>query len=204
MSWDSEIEARYMNDVEKEKKVINDNLPIIMDRTPAAVLNLPGAAQQITTSKNATQASIDAIRRRTTEIAKIVDDITNNTSATRNAIETKRQEVDVLKKTVTQGEVLDGIRKEQVAALHGKTDGSRHSSWMGLWRPLAQESRTGLFVASIAFALIALISLIYMFWDQIIQLFPASSSGPKPNEARNASAYFGGFAKRFPIKVSKL
>jgi hypothetical protein len=65
---------------------------------------------------------------------------------------------------------------------------------MGLWRPLSQESRTGLFVASIAFGLIALISLIYMFWDRLVQLFPASSD----TEAKNAASYFGGFMKRFP------
>lgn len=198
MSWNSEIEAKFLNDVEKEKKVINDNLPIIVDRTPAAVLNLSGAAQQISTSKNATQTSIDVIRRKTSEIENIVNDITNNTSSTRNAIDTKRQEIDTLKKTVTQGEMLDALRKEQAAALQTKSDGSRHSSWMGLWRPLAQESRTGLFVAAIAFLFIAIISLIYMFWDRIMLLFPASSS-IKQNDAQNVAAYFGGFMKRFPI-----
>jgi hypothetical protein len=193
--WNSEIDATYTNVVEKETKVVNDNLPIILDRTPAAVLQLAGASQQIATSKYAVQNAIDTIRRKTGEIAGKVDEITNHTSSTRNAIEAKRQEVEQLKKTVSQSEVLDSIRKEQVLALKEKTEGSRHSSWMGLWRPLAKESRTGLFVASIAFALIAIVSIVYIVWDKF---------GIPATTPRDTYAYIGGFLKQFPIRVSKL
>jgi hypothetical protein len=199
-----------MNSIEKEKKAIEDNLPIILDRTPAAVLNLAGAAQQINASKTVIQSSLDEIRRKTADVSKVIENITESTSSTRNAINIQRQEVTELKKVITQGETLDAIRKEQAAALHAKEEGSRHSSWMGLWRPLAEESRTGLFVAAIAFACIAIVSVVYLFWGRIIQLFPAFSRGSSPTvkvaEARNAAAaYFGGFfAGRFPNGPKKI
>ena len=209
MSWDPEIEAKYTNSVEKEKKAIDDNLPIILDRTPAAVLNLAGAVQQINASKAVIQSSLDGIRRATADVSNVIDNITETTSSTRNAIDIRRQEVTELKKVITQGETLDAIRKEQAAALHAKEAGNRHSSWMGLWRPLAEESRTGLFVAAIAFACIAIVSVVYLFWGRIVQLFPAFSRGSspsvKPVEASNAAAYFGGFfAGRFPNGPKKI
>ena len=204
MSWNSTAETRYVAEIEKEKKIVNDNLPIILDRTPAAVLNLQGAEQQITTSKSAVQASIDTIKRKTAEVKNVVDSMISNTATLRTSIEAKREVTQDLKKKVEGGEVLSAIRKEQAEALSNKGLGNLHSSWVGLWRPLAEESRTGLLVASIAFGLIAIVSIVYLYWEKVAQLLPAFGKGSDvPMEEK--SAYFGGFLKkRFPIRVSKI
>lgn len=198
MSWNSTAENRYVAEIEKEKKIVNDNLPIILDRTPAAVLNLQGAEQQINTSKSAIQSAIDTIKRKTAEVKNVVDSMVAKTATLRNSIESKREVTQDLKKKVEGGEVLNAIRKEQAEALDNKGLGNLHSSWVGLWRPLAEESRTGLLVASIAFALIAIVSIIYLYWEKIMQLLPAS--GKETNVPKEEpSAYFGGFMKkRFP------
>jgi hypothetical protein len=122
----------------------------------------------------------------------------SKTATLRSSIEAKREVTQELKKKVEGGEVLSAIRKEQADALSNKRLGNLHSSWVGLWRPLADESRTGLLVASIAFALIAIVSIIYLYWEKIAQLLPGfdkESAVPK----EEPSAYFGGFLKkRFP------
>ncbi len=198
MSWNSTAENRYVAEIEKETKIVNDNLPIILDRTPAAVLNIQGAAQQITTSKSAVQSSIDTIKRKTGEVKGVVDSMITQTATLRTSIQTKREASQELKKKVEGGEVLSAIRKEQTEALANKGAGIFHSSWVGLWRPLAEESRTGLLVAAVAFGLIAIVSIVYLYWEKIMQLLPAfGKDANMPKEEQ--SAYFGGFLKkRFP------
>jgi len=75
----------------------------------------------------------------------------------------KKAAVDALQKKVDNAKKIDGIRQEQVNALETRDAANFHTSWMGLTRPLKEESRTGLAVAAGAFALIAIVMTLYIF-----------------------------------------
>jgi hypothetical protein len=77
----------------------------------------------------------------------------------------KKAEVEALRKKVEAERVLDGIRQEQTAALDNREEANFHSSWMGLIRPLKEESRTGLAVAAGAFAFVGILAIFYIVRD---------------------------------------
>ncbi len=71
------------------------------------------------------------------------------------------------RKTAKSSKVLLGIRKEQAAALEKKYSSNLHSSYLGLWRPLKDDSHTGLNVASVMMGLVTsamVCYLVYQYW----------------------------------------
>ena len=158
-------------EVNAANQVANMNLPIPVDRTPSAVLNLPGAQPAIDAAKMAVDQSIATINRKAAEAKKVGDDIVAESGRMRSAIENKRDLTRNYTKEVSEAQVLADIRKEQADALKNKYAANLHSSWLGLWRPLADTSRVGLLVAAIAFGIIAVFSLIYYFWDNLPAFF---------------------------------
>jgi hypothetical protein len=81
----------------------------------------------------------------------------------------KKAEVEALRKRVEAERVLDGIREEQTKALENREEANFHSSWMGLIKPLKEESRNGLAIAAGAFALVGILAIFYLVRDY---LFP--------------------------------
>jgi hypothetical protein len=79
----------------------------------------------------------------------------------------KKAEVEALRKKVEAERVLDSIRQEQTTALENREEANFHSSWMGLIKPLKEESRTGLAVAAATFALVGILAIFYLVRDYI-------------------------------------
>jgi hypothetical protein len=67
-----------------------------------------------------------------------------------------------LKQEVKKARELNALRKEQAAELKIKYGSNYHTSYLGLWRPLADQSQMGLIIASVMFALIAIVSLVFV------------------------------------------
>lgn len=167
MTWSASIEASAQRTVQDAVANANLNLPVPEDRTPSAVLNLPGAQSAIDTAKAAVDSALETIRRTTASVRAAGDTASAESDELRRDIETRRTALEQSKAIVSEAQVLSGIRQEQVVALKNKYDANYHSSWLGLWRPLSDQSRVGLFISALVFGIIALVSLVYYFWTPI-------------------------------------
>lgn len=179
MSWNSATEAQMDSDVQNAVSQCDINFPVIIDRTPAAVLDLNGASSQITTAKNAIEQSIEKIRFNTQRLTQNINSMASKTEEDTRRLQERKSSVEELKKRVAEEKTLYELRLEQARSLKHKYDGNYHSSWLGLWRPLTDESRTGLLIASIVFGIIALLFCV------CIGFLPSLSSPVKQ--------YVGGF-----------
>jgi len=185
-------------------KQATDNFSVVVDRTPAAVMNMPGAQQQITTSKQYIEQSVQTVARTINEVVGRIDEMVRSKANVRNDIDAKRQEVEQVKKDVLEAQGINTIRKEQAEALKTKYGSSYHTSWLGLWRPLSDQSITGLMIASALFILITIITVFFYFQTfQISNPFKTSSalgaSGAFPVQSGadvNFRNFTGGFFKR--------
>jgi len=185
--WSPDIESTYRNQVLTATKQAQDNFSVVIDRAPAAAMNMPGAQDQITQSKQFIEQAIQTVGRVGNEVAKRIDDIVASKANLRDTIHTKKDDADKLKRELFEARNLNAIRKEQAAELKKKYSSNYHTSWLGLWRPLADQSVLGLVVAAVLFGIIAMLSvglLIYL---------GGSKSPVNPLVELNQ---FGGFFKR--------
>ena len=165
--WNGEIEHRFRNDINTANTNAYQHFSIVLDRTPAAVLNLPGAADQINRAKQIIEQSVHTVQQRTNEVEATIQEIVRQKSGMRHKIELKKQESHQLKQQVQKARELNALRKEQAAELKQKYDSNYHTSYIGLWRPLAEQSHMGLICAAIMFALIAIVSVVFIVREMI-------------------------------------
>lgn len=167
MSWNPSLDAQLNSDVNNAMSQCDVQLPIIMDRTPAAALNLNGASSQIMRAKQLVEEGIGRIRRNTSTIVQTMDTLTNNAEQATHNVEGQKHDVDELKQKVSKAKELYELRKEQAMELKNKNVGTYHTSWLGLWRPLTDDSRMGLLVASIVFGLVACVLLAFFVYGVV-------------------------------------
>jgi hypothetical protein len=123
-------------------------------------LDLNGASSQITAAKNAIEQGIEKIRYNTQVITQHINSMSSKTEEETRRLQERKSNVEELKKRVAEEKTLYELRLEQARSLKHKYDGNYHSSWLGLWRPLTEESRIGLLIASIVFGALAVIFFI--------------------------------------------
>jgi len=156
-----------------------------MDRAPAAVLNLPGAQTQVNRSKQLIEQAVQTVKQRAQGISNEIDKISASKAQVRNDLNIKKEETHIVKRQVQEARELNKLRQEQAAELQRKYGSNLHTSYLGLWRPLSEYSHMGLIVAAIVFALIAIVSIVFIVRDwqsapalptvQTNQLFGGSS-----------------------------
>jgi hypothetical protein len=193
--WSPDIESGYVNVVNMQKDIIQNNLSFLTN--PATINNVvegtQDAAAGVNRAKQETTTAILTIRQNARNISTIVSKLKEESDKSRATLATKKAEASTLRETVTSAKTIHELRKEQAESLRAKYDGNYHSSWMGLWRPMSDESRMGLFVAAIAFGIIAVFSALYYFKDTLLSWLPASFGG---SSAVTATALFGGSVGR--------
>jgi hypothetical protein len=192
MMWDATIEAAARRTVQEATATANLNLPVSVDRTPSAVLNLPGAQNAIDTAQSAVDSSIETIRRTTNNVKRAGDSASAESEELRRNIESRQGAVEQAKTTVSEAQVLSGIRQEQSAALKNKYDANYHSSWLGLWRPLSEQSRVGLFISALVFGIVALVSIVYYFWTPVSAMIAKYTSGAIAVSTASSNLFGGG------------
>ena len=79
-------------------------------------------------------------------------------------IEAKKDEIAEVQTDRDQKQTLAGLRKEQADALATKYNANYHSSWLGLWRPMSEQSQYGLSFFAGLFGIIAVALLGWMGW----------------------------------------
>jgi len=185
--WNADMENSYKSQVNAARKQAEDNFSVVVDRTPAAVLDLPGATEDVNRSKRLIEQALQSVKRRTQDISSEIDKITASKAQIRNDLNVKKEETHVVKRQVQEARELNKLRQEQATELQRKYGSNLHTSYLGLWRPLADQSHMGLIIAAAMFALIAIVSIVFIVRDW--------RNAPALPVAQT-NQLFGGFSRR--------
>lgn len=158
--WHPDMENKYYLEamrIADESRTLGDN---IQSRAGAVALGIQNAHNDVARMKSTIESGISTIQTRVNELTSIYQAMTAESERATSQINMLETQVNNTQKAVKEAETLAAIRKEQADELRRKNEGNYHSSWMGLWRPLSEQSRVGLLVASVFFGLLALALLI--------------------------------------------
>lgn len=187
MEWTYTVKSQLEKERHKGYNLAN-NLDIPHQRASAVVLNLPGAQAEVEKVKAETDQGIHLINAAVAQVKAAGEAAINESKTLQMNVARADQETKSANKTVSEAQVLASIRKEQADALKEKYGANYHSSWLGLWRPLSEQSRVALFVAALAFGLTAVFSFLYYFWT------PVAGGGFIQTTSTNMNRLFGGAA----------
>lgn len=194
MAFDRATLKQLDADVERAKTTILQNLPNIEKLTPSVILKLGGAEQRLNKAKSDITMGIDTINRSTATVNTLAETLVKNSESVKANIQAEKHTNTVLKTNVKQSETLAKIRKEQAEALQAKYAANNHSSWLGLYRPLSEESRVALLTSGIALLILFAASVVYYFWDRIVSSVPVF--GGNSSAQTGSYEYFLGGGRR--------
>jgi hypothetical protein len=163
-------------------------------RAGAVALGIQDAQNEVARMKSSIERGISLLQTRVNELSGIYQGMVSESSQATGQINMLETQVNTNQKIVKEAETLASIRKEQADELRRKGEGNYHSSWLGLWRPLSEQSRVGLLVSAIFFGLLA-IALLVLYGKQflpgaVLAYFGASSFGYN-KESLNFAAIAG-------------
>ena len=166
MSWDASSDNQYKNELTRITGQFTINKDILVNRAPAVVLEIQDAQRDVSNAKSEIESGISLLQARNNELQEKLQSILNENEQSNSRVKTLETQVETNTKSVKEAETLAALRKEQADELRSKGEGNYHSSWMGLWRPLSEQSRLGLIIATVFFGLITLI-LIILYAKQV-------------------------------------
>ena len=160
--WTDEVKKSYEDKrQEAVDKFFYNRMLISTNLLAAYKLDQAAAKTNITTGENGVTSAITDVSRMIGEMNTIIDTMRKSLENDKNELDTIKETVKTLEAEVAQEKTLNEIRKEQAESLAKKGSGNYHSTWMGLYRPLKEESRTGLAVAAVSFFLIFVTILVF-------------------------------------------
>lgn len=139
----------------------------IESKAGAVALGMQDAQSHVGQMKSTIESGISLIQSRVKELTSMYYSMTSESSELAAQVKKLETQVNATRKEVKEAETLANLRKEQADELRRKSEGNYHSSWMGLWRPLSDQSRVGLLIAAIFFGLIAVLLLV-LYGKQIL------------------------------------
>jgi hypothetical protein len=160
-NWNPSSEAQYKNEVSRVTSEFQTHANTLRNRAPAVILGIQDAQAAVASAKSGIENGVTLLQTRSNELKSTLQSMLQANSQAASQIQMLETQVNTTKKEVTEAEKLSAIRKEQAAELQKKGIGNYHSSWLGLWRPLSDQSRFGLLLASIFFGIIAVLLIGY-------------------------------------------
>jgi hypothetical protein len=112
----------------------------------------PGQTSQM----NAVVSAVNNLQLLNTDIKTFLDGPSMNADTLTASINGLRIDIDKLKGERSKARELTHLRKEQASALETKYASNLHTSWLGLWRPLSDQSQVGLMIFAILFGAVAI------------------------------------------------
>lgn len=185
--WNSQVERSYDHSVNRAKDNINTHLTNVEMQSRGAGVGIQSAVQSINESKRIIDSEIQAINVKANELKDKNTQILDNQARTN--VSPLKQQLQSNKEELEKATLLNNIRKEQSAALKQKYDSNYHSSWLGLWRPLNETSRFGIFIAAISFGMIAIAAIVYLFMTR-------KSAPVGGNVSQTFGAFIGGALRK--------
>lgn len=179
--WETERIA-YDERVTRQTEIIVKNVGFLISEA-----NVNGVANNDSTAMTKRTEAINATNAALVEWGTIDRELKTklNTALTEQTAfvatsETLRSQIQEIDTELQKKRELEGIRKEQAESLHTKYAGNLHSSWLGLWTPLSDETRVAILVITLALFACAVAIVVFLIVGKHITL-PA-----KP-------AFMGGF-----------
>lgn len=173
--WNSQIANDINTQMATAKNNFQSNTRVIDSQTEQYALQIPAAKTQIEQAKVVIQNSTQKMRELSDRVTGITNSVFDRMSNLPDLVRAKKQTQADAKEKLENDETVAHVRDEQVHALRNRNSGNYHSSWLGIWRPLKEDSRVGLFVASIVLGSITILSIIFLMSDPFLKLLPASS-----------------------------
>lgn len=158
---------QYYNQAVNVENQVRDLGTGLQSRAGAVALGIQDAQNDVARMKSTIEGGINTIQTRVNELTSIYQAMTTESAQATTRVNVLETQVNSTQKAVKEAETLAAIRKEQADELSRKNEGNYHSSWMGLWRPLSEQSRIGLLVASVFFGLLSL-ALLFLYGKQFL------------------------------------
>lgn len=163
--WTPQLKRQYEITAQTAKRNYQTNLPVSKQLAEQVVRNVGGADRRRIESRTVVSKSIDTVNGMNMNVGRLINqtDIDGIKNKIRIAEEALKEE----RAKAKSAKVLTEIRKEQADTLAKKYSSNLHSSYLGLWRPLKDDTHIGLNVASVVFGLIgsAIVAyLVYQHW----------------------------------------
>lgn len=139
------------------------SMKTLSDYVDMAANNMPSAKTAMEGAQTAIETAIHDMATKNNALRNIIKGTGNDSILVNEDIQTLRENVKELKERVGKAKELEALRKEQTRSLTDRKEANLHSSWLGLLRPLREESRTGLVVAGVCFLLLMLAGFYYLY-----------------------------------------
>ncbi len=133
-------------------------------------LELEGQRSELEAAESAMSTVIDWYKTENESLKGILQNAQNSAFSFSSTLTNKKTDVEKLRAQVEEERNLNAIRSEQVASLENRYTAGYYSSWMGLTRPLKEESHVGLLVAAGAFVILGLLAIYYMYRMDILHI----------------------------------
>jgi hypothetical protein len=117
--------------------------------------------QSVTDAKNGLTNAVTTLSTLNANLKNELETSSVNASDASTNLTQIRSSVEQLRTAVEKERTLNQLRKEQMESLNNKDDSNYHSSWLGLFRPMKEESRIGLLVAAVGFFLLGCVGVYY-------------------------------------------
>lgn len=166
LPWTPQLKAQATIQVENAKRTVETNLNTGTSLIESVVRGVSGAQQQL-------DASRTSVQRGLTSLQSTVNDTTGRVK--KIVIDPIQKQIDAVKKQIAQekesqskSDSIFKLRKEQTAALNNKYAANLHTSWLGLWRPLQDQTRAILATSAVVFGLLTVIIIAYFSYGAIM------------------------------------
>lgn len=186
--WSIEHETNLHNEIERNQSAFKENAQVIRNVMAQAALNIGNSRNELNKAKTRIQTTIQNAKRNVAQTEQAIESLSKSAETMQTNIKDIRTNVSELRNQTTQVRKIRALRKEQAESLQKKEEGNYHSSWMGLWRPLADGSQMGLIIASVVFSILGILCVVYLFLNRV----PAVET----KVATNTFSFIGGFFRR--------
>ena len=158
--WNTSISNNLASSRQNSNGAIDTNLPIFVNLVENEARGASGAAGQRSRARQQVDTAINNLKSVPLAIDGYISRI--DIGGIQNSIKAVEQQIAAEKSKQSKSNEILELRKEQSVVLEKKYSANLHSSWLGLWRPLKDESHVGLNVASAMFGLLALLAIGYL------------------------------------------
>jgi hypothetical protein len=129
-----------------------------------------GQQSTLEAAESAMSGIIEWYKLENESLKGILQNAQNTAFSFSSTLNNKKMDVEKLRAQVEEERNLNAVRTEQVASLENRYAAGYYSSWMGLTRPLKEESHIGLLVAAGAFVLLGLFAIYYMYRMDVLHI----------------------------------
>ena len=164
--WNPEIRDNFLRQKNAAKTVLNTTLSEMEAQlTPMAAADASAAGL----ARNQYESKKPVIEQKLAALRTLNQGLDTKLAAMdigqlKFQIAAKKDEIADVRTSRDEKQTLADLRKEQADALATKYDANYHSSWLGLWRPMSQQSQYGLSFFAGLFGFIAVALLGWMGW----------------------------------------